>query len=64
MSNDPTRPTGFWDINKERIKSYLLYFVLSIVVSELFDIGLVVAAIWCLLIFPAWWLVKRLLRRD
>ena len=56
MSNEPTKDTDRWSIKTERITPVLCYFVLSMIVSEVYDIGLLVAAIWCLLIFPLWWL--------
>ena len=56
MSNEPTKDTDRWSIKTESITPVLCYFVLSMIGSEVYDIGLLVAAIWCLLIFPLWWL--------
>ena len=57
MSNEPTRRKLFHvDIKQERIAPVLCYFVLSMIVTEVYEIGFLVAAIWCLLMFPLWWL--------
>jgi len=71
MSNDPTKPTGSWGSKrkdnieyyllffKERIKYYLLVFLLAFVVSYLFEIGIVSALIQCCLPLLAWWLTRK-----
>ena len=57
MSNEPTRRKLFHvDIKQERVAPVLCYFVLSMIVTEVYEIGFLVAAIWCLLMFPLWWL--------
>ena len=64
MSNEPTRRKLFHvDIKQERVAPVLCYFVLSMIVTEVYEIGFLVAAIWCLLIFPLWWLGKMLWER-
>ena len=44
MSNEPTKDTDRWSIKTERITPVLCYFVLSMIVAEVYDIGLLVAA--------------------
>ena len=56
MSNEPTKDTDRWMIKSERITPVFCYLVLSAIASKVYDIGLLVAAMWCLLIFPLWWL--------
>ena len=56
MSNVPTKDTDRWMIKSERITPVFCYLVLSAIASKVYDIGLLVAAMWCLLIFPLWWL--------
>ena len=56
MSNEPTKETDRWSIKTERVAPVLCYFVLSMIVTEVYEIGFLVAAIWCLLMFPLWWL--------
>ena len=51
MSNVPTKDTDRWSIKTERITPVFCYLVLSAIASKVYDIGLLVAAIWCLLIF-------------
>jgi len=63
MSNVPTKDTDRWMIKSERITPVFCYLVLSAIASKVYDIGLLVAAMWCLLIFPLWWLGKRLWER-
>ena len=56
MSNVPTKDTDRWMIKSERITPVFCYLVLSAIASKVYDIDLLVAAMWCLLIFPLWWL--------
>ena len=56
MSNEPTKDTDRWSIKTERITPVFCYLVLSAIASKVYDIGLLVAGIWCLLVFPLWWL--------
>ena len=57
MSNEPTRRKLFHvDIKQERVAPVLCYFVLSMIVTEVYEIRFLVAGIWCLLVFPLWWL--------
>ena len=57
MSNEPTRRKLFHvDIKQERVAPVLCYFVLSMIVTEVYEIRFLVAGIWCLLMFPLWWL--------
>ena len=56
MSNEPTKDTDRWMIKTERITPVFCCLVLSAIASKVYDIGLLVAAMWCLLIFPLWWL--------
>ena len=39
-------------------KFNVLFFLLVFVASYLFDIGIVTALVWCLLLRPSWWLVR------
>ena len=50
MSNEPTKDTDRWSIKTERITPVFCYLVLSAIASKVYDIGLLVAAMWCLLI--------------
>ena len=68
MSNEPTRRKLFHvDIKQERVAPVLCYFVLAMIVTEVYEIRFLVAGIWCLLMFPlwgsGWWLGKRLWER-
>ena len=57
MSNEPTRRKLFHvDIKQERVAPVLCYFVLAMIVTEVYEIRFLVAGIWCLLVFPLWWL--------
>ena len=57
MSNEPTRRKLFHvDIKQERVAPVLCYFVLAMIVTEVYEIRFLVAGIWCLLMFPLWWL--------
>ena len=57
MSNEPTRRKLFHvDIKQEMVAPVLCYFVLSMIVTEVYEIRFLVAGIWCLLMFPLWWL--------
>ena len=57
MSNEPTRRKLLHvDIKQERVAPVLCYFVLAMIVTEVYEIRFLVAGIWCLLVFPLWWL--------
>ncbi len=53
MSNEPTRRKLFHvDIKQERVAPVLCYFVLAMIVTEVYEIRFLVAGIWCLLVLP------------
>ena len=69
MSNEPTRRKLFHvDIKQERVAPVLCYFVLAMIVTEVYEIGLASAAISFDGMFPfgqeGWWLGKMLWERK
>ena len=68
MSNEPTKMTDRWNIGKSKLKSDLLYnlvyLLVALTVSYLFNLTFLVAVLWCLPLIPAWWLLKKRLRRE
>ena len=68
MSNEPTKVTDRWNIGKSKLKSDLLYnlvyLLVALTVSYLFNLTFLVAVLWCLPLIPAWWLLKKRLRRE
>jgi len=64
MSNDPTKPTDRWDIGKSNLLYNLAFLLLVLTVSHLFNLTFLSAVLWCLPLIPAWFLVKKYLRRK
>jgi len=68
MSNEPTKVTDRWNIGKSKFKSDLLYnlvyLLVVLTVSYLFNLTFLVAVLWCLPLIPAWWLLKKRLKRE
>jgi positive regulator of sigma E activity len=64
MSNDPTKAAGRWDIGKSNLLYNLVYLLVALTVSYLFNLTFLAAVLWCLPLIPAWWLVKKKLRRE
>ena len=59
MIKDSTKPSGSWDIRKSSILYNLVFLLLILVVSYLFDLTVISAVLWCIPLIPAWWLVTR-----
>ena len=64
MSNDPTKAAGRWDIGKSNLLYNLVYLLVALTVSYLFNLTFLAAVLWCLPLIPAWLLVKKKLRRE
>ena len=64
MIKDSTKPSGSWDIRKSSILYNLVFLLLILAVSYLFDLTVISAVLWCIPLIPAWWLVKKRLRRK
>jgi len=64
MSNDPTKAAGRWDIGKSNLLYNLVYLLVALTVSHLFNLTFLAAVLWCLPLIPAWLLVKKKLRRE
>ena len=59
MIKDSTKPSGSWDIRKSSILYNLVFLLLILAVSYLFDMTVISAMLWCIPLIPAWWLVTR-----
>ena len=64
MIKDSTKPSGSWDIRMSSILYNLVLLLLILAVSYLFDLTVISAVLWCIPLIPAWWLVKKRLRRK
>jgi hypothetical protein len=64
MSNEPTKDTDRWNIGKSNIVQNVAFLLLCLTVSNLFNLTFLWAVLWCLPLIPAWFLVKKLLRRE
>ena len=64
MSNEPTKVTDRWKIGKSNLLYNVVYLLVALTVSHLFNLTFVAAVLWCLPLIPAWFLVKKLLRRE
>jgi len=64
MSSDPTKETGRWNIGRSNLLYNLVYLLVALTVSYLFNLTFLAAVLWCLPLIPAWWLVKKRLRRK
>ena len=64
MSNDPTKETGRWNIGRSNLLYNLVYLLVALTVSYLFNLTFLAAVLWCLPLIPAWWLVKKRLRQK
>ena len=64
MSNEPTKDTDRWKIGKSNLLYNLVYLLVALTVSYLFNLTFLAAVLWCLPLVPAWWLLKKRLRRD
>jgi hypothetical protein len=56
---DSTKPFGSWDIRMSSILYNLVFLLLILAVSYLFDLTIISAVLWCMPLIPAWWLVTR-----
>lgn len=59
MIKDSTKPFGSWDIRMSSILYNLVFLLLILAVSYLFDLTIISAVLWCMPLIPAWWLVTR-----
>ena len=59
MIKDSTKPSESWDIRKSSILYNLVFLLLILAVSYLFDLTVISAVLWCIPLIPAWWLVTR-----
>ena len=64
MSYEPTKETDRWNIGKSNIVQNVAFLLLCLTVSNLFNLTFLWAVLWCLPLIPAWFLVKKLLRRE
>ena len=64
MSNEPTKVTDRWKIGKSNLLYNLVYLLVALTVSHLFNLTFLAAVLWCLPLIPAWWLLKKRLRRE
>ena len=64
MSNDPTKATDRWNIGRSNLLYNLVYLLVALTVSYLFNLTFLAAVLWCLPLIPAWFLVKKYLRRK
>jgi len=64
MSNDPTKATDRWNIGGSNLLYNLVYLLVALTVSYLFNLTFLSAVLWCLPLIPAWFLVKKYLRRK
>jgi hypothetical protein len=64
MSNEPAKVTDRWNIGKSNLLYNLVYLLVALTVSNLFNLTFLWAVLWCLPLIPAWFLVKKLLRRE
>jgi hypothetical protein len=64
MSNDPTKPTDRWDIGKSNLLYNLAFLLLVLTVSHLFNLTFLSAVLWSFPLIPAWFLVKKYLKRK
>jgi len=64
MSNEPTKVTDRWSIGKSNLLYNLVYLLVALTVSHLFKLTFLAAVLWCLPLIPAWWLLKKRLRRE
>ena len=64
MSNDPTKATDRWNIGKSNLLYNLVYLLVALTVSHLFNLTFLAAVLWCVPLIPAWFLVKKYLRRK
>ena len=59
MIKDSTKPSGSWGIRKSSILYNLVFLLLILAVSYLFDLTVISAVLWCIPLIPAWCLVTR-----
>ena len=64
MSNDPTKATDRWNIGKSNLLYNLVYLLVALTVSHLFNLTFLAAVLWCFPLIPAWFLVQKYLRRK
>ena len=64
MSNDPTKAADRWNIGRSNLLYNLVYLLVALTVSYLFNLTFLAAVLWCLPLIPAWFLVQKYLRRK
>ncbi len=64
MSNEPPKATDRWNIGKSNLVHNVVFLLLCLTVSHLFNLTFLAAVLWCIPVIPGWWLVKKLLRRE
>ena len=62
MSNEPKTVPKFVYVFVNYFP--LLFLLLCLTVSNLFNLTFLAAVLWCLPLIPAWWLLKKRLRRE
>ena len=64
MTNEPTKVTDRWKIGKSNLLYNLVYLLVALTVSHLFNLTFVAAVLWCLPLIPAWLLLQKRLKRK
>jgi len=64
MSKEPTRLTDHWNMGRANLLYNLVYFLVALAVSYLFNLTFVAAVLWCLPLIPAWLLINKRFRRK
>ena len=64
MSSDPTKAADRWNIGRSNLLYNLVYLLAALTVSYLFNLTFLAAVLWCLPLIPAWWLLKKRLKRK